>query len=209
MNELIKITRTDGIETVNARELHEFLCVQSKFADWVKNRIEKYDFVDGVDFVTVSKNLENGGATKEYFLSVNMAKELSMVENNDHGKQARRYFIKMEKIAKSKPSLREKSTKARNALTLSWQAHGASAPKHFINLTYAEYGSIGYENPRSVKKADMSRQELARLAAFEALETLKLETRDDINGYYELKDSLNETGAALETAERIMISRGA
>ena len=65
MNELIPLqTQTiDGnaVETVNARELHAFLEVRSKFADWIKNRISEYDFTVNQDFTTGSKNLENGG----------------------------------------------------------------------------------------------------------------------------------------------------
>jgi len=97
MNELIKIENRGGIQTVEARELYNFLQVHSKFADWIKNRIEKYNFIEGQDFVTLSKSLENGGSQKEYYISLDMAKEFSMVENNEKGKEARRYFIECEK----------------------------------------------------------------------------------------------------------------
>lgn len=100
MNDLVKIENRDGIQTVNARELHSFLEVQSKFADWIKNRIEKYGFIENQDFATVSKNLESGGLTKEYHVSIDMAKELSMVENNAKGREARQYFISVEKKAR-------------------------------------------------------------------------------------------------------------
>lgn len=86
--------------TVSARDLHRFLEVNSKFADWIKNRIAKYGFEDGADFVTVSKKLESGGIQHEYHISLDMAKELSMVENNQKGRQARRYFIQCEKKAR-------------------------------------------------------------------------------------------------------------
>lgn len=100
MNELIKITEVEGKKTVNARELYSFLEVQSKFADWFKNRVEKYGFEETQDFVSVSKNLENGGRQIDYFVTVEMAKELSMVENNEKGQQARKYFIECEKKLK-------------------------------------------------------------------------------------------------------------
>ena len=102
----------NAVETVNARELHAFLEVRSKFADWIKNRISEYDFTVNQDFTTVSKNLENGGRSIvrfhkkmeannatliEYAISLDMAKELSMVERNEQGKQARKYFIECEK----------------------------------------------------------------------------------------------------------------
>jgi phage anti-repressor protein len=101
--ELIKLTKNkDGIETVNARELHAFLEVKSKFADWFKNRVSEFGFIENSDFVSVSKILESGGRSIEYHISIDMAKELSMLERNDKGKQARLYFIECERIAKSK-----------------------------------------------------------------------------------------------------------
>ena len=90
----------NAVETVNARELHAFLEVQTRFNDWIKNRIEQYDFVENQDFTTVSKNLENGGRSIEYHTTLDMAKELSMVERNEKGKQARKYFIECEKKLK-------------------------------------------------------------------------------------------------------------
>ena len=108
MNELIKLQSQtiDGnaIETVSARELHTFLEVNTKFADWIKNRINEYDFVENQDFISFSENLDKptgGRPSQEYFITLDMAKELSMVERNDKGKQARRYFIECEKKLKS------------------------------------------------------------------------------------------------------------
>ena len=101
--ELIKLTKNEqGIETVNARELHAFLEVKSKFADWFKNRVSEFGFIENSDFVSVSKILESGGRSIEYHISIDMAKEMSMLERNDKGKQARLYFIECERIAKSK-----------------------------------------------------------------------------------------------------------
>lgn len=83
-------------QTVNARELHAFLESKQEFSNWIKNRIEDYGFLDGVDFLTnLSKT--QGRPRIDYFLSLDMAKELSMVERNTQGKQARQYFIDCEK----------------------------------------------------------------------------------------------------------------
>jgi len=83
--------------TVNAR----FLEVETKFADWIKRRIEEYSFTQGVDFCHVLKfeKMEQGGQRKsvDYFLTIGMAKELSMVEKTAKGKEARLYFIACEK----------------------------------------------------------------------------------------------------------------
>lgn len=90
----------ETIQTVDARALHGFLCVGKKFADWIRERIEAYGFNEGTDFVTFSQNGEKGRPTIEYALSIDMAKELSMVERNEQGKRARQYFIDCERLAK-------------------------------------------------------------------------------------------------------------
>ena len=104
--ELIKLTKNEqGIETVNARELHAFLESKRDFSTWIKDRITEYEFIENKDFVctTNSGSKGRGGHNRiEYFISLDMAKELSMVERNDKGKQARLYFIECERIAKSK-----------------------------------------------------------------------------------------------------------
>ena len=102
MNGLIQISNNkfngSEVQTVNARELHAFLEVKTRFNDWINRRIQEYDFKVDVDF-TILKNeyVEN----KEFFIAIDMAKELSMVERNEKGKQARQYFIECEKKAKN------------------------------------------------------------------------------------------------------------
>lgn len=88
------------IHTVNARELHAFLEVGKDFSNWVNDRIGQYGFVENQDFVVFAKigeNRKGGRPAKEYAVTLDMAKELAMVERNDKGKQARRYFIEAEK----------------------------------------------------------------------------------------------------------------
>lgn len=105
MEEIIKITERNGRRAVNARELHAFLGVGKDFSSWMKDRIAKYEFVENQDFevfTNFGENPQGGRPTIEYALSIDMAKELSMVENNDKGRQARKYFIECEKIARSK-----------------------------------------------------------------------------------------------------------
>ncbi|MDO4729299.1 MAG: antA/AntB antirepressor family protein [Bacteroidota bacterium] len=104
MAELIKITEQNGQKAVNARELHIFLESKQQFSDWIKNRIKEYGFIEGQDFEVFQnfmKNSEGGRPAKEYALSLDMAKELSMVEKTEKGRQARRYFIEMEQRAKN------------------------------------------------------------------------------------------------------------
>ncbi|MFY7027276.1 antA/AntB antirepressor family protein [Acinetobacter baumannii] len=86
---------------VDARSLHSFLEVGRDFANWIKQRISKYKFQENVDFVlTVAKTgVRSNVVQKDYSLSLDMAKELCMVENNEKGREARRYFIRCEKLA--------------------------------------------------------------------------------------------------------------
>ena len=98
--ELIKITEQNGKKAVSARELHTFLESKQEFANWIKNRIEKYGFIENQDFEVFDnfiKNPNGGRPLTEYALSIDCAKEISMVEGNEKGKQARRYFIECEK----------------------------------------------------------------------------------------------------------------
>jgi len=112
MNALIPIASalvgSVSVPTVNARELHAFLEVQTKFADWIKDRIEQYGFVENQDYVLISEKSETkgrGGDRRSIgcHLTLDMAKELSMVERNARGKQARQYFIECERRAKQAP----------------------------------------------------------------------------------------------------------
>lgn len=86
----------------DARTLHTFLEVGKDFTNWVKDRIAKYQFVKNQDFAEFTPNLAKnqrgrGRPSSEYHLTLDMAKELSMVENNEKGRQARRYFIECER----------------------------------------------------------------------------------------------------------------
>lgn len=74
------------------------------FAAWIQERIEQYNFVEDQDFTVFSdsgNNPKGGRPTKDYHLSLDMAKELAMVERNEKGKQARLYFIECERRVKS------------------------------------------------------------------------------------------------------------
>ena len=100
MEELIKIEKRNDQQVVNARELHQFLENKRKFVDWIKQRIEQYGFVENQDFEVFHnfvKNLNGGRPTTEYALTIDMAKELCMIENNERGREARKFFIACEK----------------------------------------------------------------------------------------------------------------
>ncbi|MGE4519535.1 MAG: antA/AntB antirepressor family protein [Desulfobacteraceae bacterium] len=86
------------INSVDARELHEFLGSKRDFSSWIKYRIEKYGFIEKIDFSpNLVKNRNRGRSRVDYILSIDMAKELCMIENTEKGKQARQYFIECER----------------------------------------------------------------------------------------------------------------
>lgn len=104
MNELIKITTNEvGEPTVLGRELHEFLGVTTRYNDWFPRMVE-YGFTEGKDF-NLLKNEQvrfegNREVTRElidHLLTIDMAKEICMIQRTEVGKQARQYFIQVEK----------------------------------------------------------------------------------------------------------------
>lgn len=104
-NNLVPVYETStGEKVVYGSELYMVLGVRSKFADWIKNRLNDCEAVENEDFETFSKNLESGGRAKEYIIKLDTAKEMAMLERNEKGKQVRRYFIAIEKKYKESGS---------------------------------------------------------------------------------------------------------
>ncbi len=100
MEQLIKITENNGQKAVSARELYKFLEVTERFGNWMKRQFQ-YGFIENIDYVGCK--VFNTLANKElddYALSIDCSKEISMLQKSDKGKQARKYFIEIEKQAK-------------------------------------------------------------------------------------------------------------
>ena len=103
MNELIKVNYQNDRPTVLARELHEFLEVKTAFKDWFPRMCE-YGFSQGVDFnplkneqVRLEGDRQVTRMIDDAQLTIEMAKEICMLQRNERGKQARQYFIQLEK----------------------------------------------------------------------------------------------------------------
>ena len=103
MNELIKVTYENDRPTVSARELHEFLEVGARYNDWFPRMCE-YGFADGLDFNLLKiEKVQNEGnrmvsrVVDDAALTIDMAKEICMLQRNEKGKIARQYFIQLEK----------------------------------------------------------------------------------------------------------------
>ena len=99
-NELIKIEVRDNQQLVSGRELHNFLEIKTPYTQWFERMCE-YGFVENTDYILVSQKSESSNITgikvvQDHFITLNMAKEISMLQRNRKGKQARIYFIKCE-----------------------------------------------------------------------------------------------------------------
>lgn len=105
MDKLITITEQKGVQLVDARELHRRLKVQTSFNHWFNRRVSEYNFDENKDYFTENQLLDKNDKKyphrprTEYFLTIDMAKEIAMVERTEVGKKIRNYFIEMEKIA--------------------------------------------------------------------------------------------------------------
>jgi anti-repressor protein len=96
---MITINYDSDRPTVSARELHKFLEVDSQFSHWFE-RMAEYGFTIGVDYEVIAENGYNskgGRPTTDYQLTVDMAKEICMIQRSEKGKQMRQYFIQLEK----------------------------------------------------------------------------------------------------------------
>ena len=97
MNELITITTNEvGEPTVLGRELHDFLKVATPYDKWFP-RMAEYGFSEGKDFSTFLSESTGGRPSTDHLLTIDMAKEICMIQRTEVGKKARQYFIQVEK----------------------------------------------------------------------------------------------------------------
>ena len=95
MDELVKVNF--DTQTVSARELHEQLHIGTRFNDWFP-RMTEYGFVEGTDFYSKMSKTDNGGRpSTDYEISVDMAKQICMIQRTPEGKAVRQYLIDLEK----------------------------------------------------------------------------------------------------------------
>lgn len=108
MQELIKVTKDEqGNSVVSGRDLHDFLEVKTPYKDWFPRMVE-YGFTENVDFIGLAQKCAKptgGRPQQDHALTLDMAKEISMIQRTEKGKQARQYFIDVEKAYKEKYKL--------------------------------------------------------------------------------------------------------
>lgn len=112
MGELIPIHNNDGAQAVMGRDLHAFLEVGRDYTNWFKQMVG-YGFVEGQDFTPDLAKSTGGRPRADHIVSLDMAKEISMIQRTDKGKQARQYFIECERRAKEPAQLSPEELMAR------------------------------------------------------------------------------------------------
>lgn len=114
MNELIKVNYEAGEPTVSARELHEGLEIKTAFKDWFPRMCE-YGFENGRDFCSFLSESTGGRPRQEYKITIDMAKQICMIQRTEKGKQYRQYFLDLEKAWNTPEQVMARALKIANA----------------------------------------------------------------------------------------------
>lgn len=144
MSGLIPLTTTgEGVQAVMGRDLHHFLEVTTRYNDWMSRLIEKYGFGEGQDYVLKNEYVpgSNGRQYEQvnHILTLDMAKELSMVQNNSKGRQARQYFIECERRANAPLSELDEAQLVQRAIQVQYQKIQRLEAENLAMLPKAAY----------------------------------------------------------------------
>ncbi|EDD2490216.1 phage antirepressor Ant [Campylobacter coli] len=147
------------INSANAREIFQFLNSEQEYSNWIKNRISHYNFIENQDYI-IEIVYTKGRPRKEYYVTLDMAKELCMVENNEKGRQARRYFIECEKRLKNLEQ--EKMQKLAFHQSLGYKSQLKQQKEHYENKIKALKYDLEHKKELSFKRK-LSQKELLEL----------------------------------------------
>ncbi|EFN0498225.1 phage antirepressor Ant [Campylobacter coli] len=147
------------INSANAREIFQFLNSEQEYSNWIKNRISHYNFIENQDYI-IELVYTKGRPRKEYYVTLDMAKELCMVENNEKGRQARCYFIECEKRLKNLEQ--EKMQKLAFRQSLGYKSQLAQQKEKYENKIKALQYDLENKKELSFKRK-LSKEELLEL----------------------------------------------
>ncbi|HED1089880.1 TPA: antA/AntB antirepressor family protein [Campylobacter coli] len=152
-------TELQGAFPANVKFLFYFLEIDTKFADWINRRISHYSFIENQDYI-IKEVFTGRRPRKEYYVTLDMAKELCMVENNEKGRQARRYFIECEKRLKNLEQ--EKMQKLAFRQSLGYKSQLKQQKEHYENKIKALKYDLEHKKELSFKRK-LSKEELLEL----------------------------------------------
>ncbi|EGS8471217.1 phage antirepressor Ant [Campylobacter coli] len=196
------------INSANTREIFQFLNSEQEYSNWIKNRISHYNFIENQDYI-IEIVYTKGRPRKEYYVTLDMVKELCMVENNEKGRQARRYFIECEKRLKNLEQ--EKMQKLAFHQSLGYKSQLKQQKEKYENKIKALQYDLEKKKELSFKRK-LSKEELLELRKILAKDynmlcfkeweymlfaesvsgkNYKLEKENDFCIYKSIKDSFN------------------
>ncbi|EAI9617774.1 antA/AntB antirepressor family protein [Campylobacter coli] len=143
------------INSANAREIFQFLNSEQEYSNWIKNRISHYNFIENQDYI-IEIVYTKGRPRKEYYVTLDMAKELCMVENNEKGS----YFIECEKRLKNLEQ--EKMQKLAFHQSLGYKSQLKQQKEHYENKIKALQYDLEHKKELSFKRK-LSKEELLEL----------------------------------------------
>ena len=193
------IIKRKHIECVSARELYEKLDVKSHFSDWFKRMCE-YGFAEKEDYITLTqKKVTAQGNASEYTdfaVSIDMAKQICMLQRSEQGKRYRQYFIDIEKRYKEQQTLeykkaRQKSIETRNSFTDTLKTHGYDKQHEYIQTSMQMKKPLGI----TARKKDMTKTEIQKITDAEYLAEAML---SDEYGYHEVNPVCVEASAEID-----------
>ena len=121
MTELIKVQERDGEQLVSGRELHQYLESSERFSKWWE-RMVGYGFEENKDYTLYQKvHPQNKQEIIDYLMKISMAKEISMLQRNEKGKEARSYFIKCEEAWNSDEIVKAREIQIQNKKILGYK----------------------------------------------------------------------------------------
>ena len=144
MNEIIKVNYESDRPTVLARDLHQFLEIGSEFSHWFKRMCE-YGFSEGTDFSPFLTESSGGRPAQDAQLTIDMAKEICMLQRNEKGKQIRQYFLNLEKAWNTPPFTKKGEHKNMNTeqiIELSRKGLELALANEEYDLTVSETNAI-------------------------------------------------------------------
>jgi len=189
-------------QVVNARELWERLESKQEFANWVKKRLADVDAIENVDYFTLDKKI-NRQILKEYIVTMDIAKEMAMLERNVIGKMIRRYFIEAEKRYREIKITRARAKAERKLFTdiirelIPESPNKKWAYKQFTDLVYKHVTGYNakqlrelYDKPKDFNARDLlTAQQLKEVLKYESIIQGLLQLGQDYAGVKAILDN--------------------